>query len=371
MPAYGIYAGAALGHRAAISIGDEPALRRRRAAGRGVPARLRRRPVRPAARRRALASACATSARSRAKRSWSTQIARDVEETRAAHGRLTLQDRKDRASSASRASYRHGGKCDGPSLAARERPLSRVRRGLREACARRHRATNPGCPRAATSAGSRSTAAQATELPRRSAAGPPLHRSARRADAAEVVVARRPAAHRASAASSAASPSSSTPGSAFTSAPAGWTRGRSTAACGVEALVEDRARRRRRAPCAAACRPRRRSRARARRRRARASAPSCSPSARPGSSGAADEVGLAEHAVQVQVEAGEPVARAEAEARREHAGVAVARRRVTRFVVCASGRPRASSVATSAPTSACRAGGSCASARAHRRARRA
>ena len=36
-----------------------------------------------------------------------------------------------------------------------------------------------------------------------------------------------------------------------------------------------------------------------------------------------DEVGLAEHAVQVQVEAGQQVARAKAEARREHARVAV------------------------------------------------
>ena len=43
----------------------------------------------------------------------------------------------------------------------------------------------------------------------------------------------------------------------------------------------------------------------------------------PGSSGAADEVDLAEHAVQVQVEAGEEVARAEAEARRQHADAAV------------------------------------------------
>ena len=38
---------------------------------------------------------------------------------------------------------------------------------------------------------------------------------------------------------------------------------------------------------------------------------------------AEEQVGLAEHAVQVQVEAGQPVARAEAEARREDAGVAL------------------------------------------------
>ena len=43
----------------------------------------------------------------------------------------------------------------------------------------------------------------------------------------------------------------------------------------------------------------------------------------PGSSGAGEQVGLAEHAVQMQVEAGHEVARAEAEARREDAGVAV------------------------------------------------
>ena len=81
-------------------------------------------------------------------------------------------------------------------------------------------------------------------------------------------------------------------------------------------------RRRRRAPSAAACRPRRRSRARARRASSASSAPSCSASARPARA-AGDEVDLAEHAVQVQVEPGQPVARAEAEARREHAGVAV------------------------------------------------
>ena len=45
------------GHQgAAISIGDEPALRRRRAADRGLPARLRRRSLRQAAGRRALAA---------------------------------------------------------------------------------------------------------------------------------------------------------------------------------------------------------------------------------------------------------------------------------------------------------------------------
>ena len=41
VPEYGIYAGAARDHRAAVSIGVQPALRRRRTANRGVPARVR------------------------------------------------------------------------------------------------------------------------------------------------------------------------------------------------------------------------------------------------------------------------------------------------------------------------------------------
>ena len=49
----------------------QPALRRRRAPDRGVPARLRRRPLRPAARRRALGAAPRRGGRSRARRSWS------------------------------------------------------------------------------------------------------------------------------------------------------------------------------------------------------------------------------------------------------------------------------------------------------------
>ena len=71
--------GAARRPRAAVSIGDEPALRRRRAAHRGVPPRLRGRPVREAPASSSSGSACATSRRSGASRRWSTQIARDVE----------------------------------------------------------------------------------------------------------------------------------------------------------------------------------------------------------------------------------------------------------------------------------------------------
>ncbi len=57
VPALGIYAGSALGHRAAISIGTNPHLRRHRAPRRGAPPRLRRRPVRAAADRRAVGAA--------------------------------------------------------------------------------------------------------------------------------------------------------------------------------------------------------------------------------------------------------------------------------------------------------------------------
>ena len=56
-PADGVYAGEALGRRAAISIGTNPAFRRRGAPRRGPSARLRRGPVRLAARRLALGAA--------------------------------------------------------------------------------------------------------------------------------------------------------------------------------------------------------------------------------------------------------------------------------------------------------------------------
>ena len=54
VPAFGIYAGAALDQPRGDVDRRQPALRRRRAEGRGVPARLRRRPLRRAPRRRAL-----------------------------------------------------------------------------------------------------------------------------------------------------------------------------------------------------------------------------------------------------------------------------------------------------------------------------
>ena len=56
-PAYGIYAGSALGHRAAVSIGTNPHYGGTRAADRALPARLRRRSLRQAARRRGVGAA--------------------------------------------------------------------------------------------------------------------------------------------------------------------------------------------------------------------------------------------------------------------------------------------------------------------------
>ena len=56
-PSYGIYAGSALGHRAAISIGTNPHYGGTGAPDRAVPARLRRRPLRQAARRRGVGAA--------------------------------------------------------------------------------------------------------------------------------------------------------------------------------------------------------------------------------------------------------------------------------------------------------------------------
>ena len=60
----------------------------------------------------------------------------------------------------------------------------------------------------------------------------------------------------------------------------------------------------------------------------------------PGPGLAANEVGLAEHAVQVQVEAGEVVARAETEARRQDADIAVRvdADEVRRVAVCVDGQ---------------------------------
>ena len=113
---------------------------------------------------------------------------------------------------------------------------------------------------------------------------------------------------------------------------AGWRRGRSTASCGarpsssIPASTCTSALRRRVPPAAPAA-------------KARPSPSSASvgdimlPIRCAGPERLADQVGLAEHAVQVQVEPGQPVARAEPEAGREHAGVALRRRRVTRLVV--------------------------------------
>ena len=161
---------------------------------------------------------------------------------------------------------------------------------------------------------------------RRSAADRRPRRPPDRADAAEVVV---PAGQRRTARPCAlerGQPRSSTPGSALTSVAAGWKRGRSIAACGSTpscrtAPSTPTSAVRSRVPPAAPS-----ASSRLGRRRRRASGPSCSPSARRAER-LADEVGLAEHAVQVQVEPGQPVARAETEARRQHARVARRRRR--------------------------------------------
>ena len=213
---------------------------------------------------------------------------------------------------------------------ARERPLPRVRRGLLEA----RRAAAP----------SRRTRAVPTcgyvgwipvslppepRAPRRSGEGrPPLPSLPDRADAAEVVVPLRPAAHRRALPPRAprARPRRR-PARRSRARRRGGRAARSTAACGSRPSSriaggdgDERA-------CAAACRPRRRSRARARRRRATSvgAIMLCHPRAR--LERAAEQVDLAEHAVQMQVEARQPVAGAEAEARRQHARVAVARRR--------------------------------------------
>ena len=106
-----------------------------------------------------------------------------------------------------------------------------------------------------------------------------------RADAAEVVVPRRPASHCQPAASSSASAASSTPGSALTVAAGPMDARAGRPPPGARGPRRGRPKRPRRAPFAAASRRPRRSRAPARRRRGRCSAPSCSASGLPGSSG--------------------------------------------------------------------------------------
>ena len=196
-----------------------------------------------------------------------------------------------------------------------------------EAERRRHRARQPGLPGLRLPRlGRRQTSSSERAPLRRGSAAAPAPRN--RADAAEVVVRRRPAPHRRGppprARSSAAS---STPGSACTTLAGGVEARPVDRLLRLEALVEDPGEHARRAPCAAASR---------RRPRPRATRPSPSSASvgaimlsirSPGASGPREEVGLAEHAVQVQVEPGQEVARAEAEARREHARRALARRR--------------------------------------------
>ena len=214
-----------------------------------------------------------------------------------------------------------------PHLQCRDRSLSRLRRAVREAARRRDRPREPGLPAVRrTSAGcSRRELAQGSI--RRRATPTRIARTAARRDrahAAEIVVLRRPGAC-----------TRSRPPRARSSR-----RARSRArggrfAGGMEARPRDRvlrpraprrARPRRpgRARCAAGSRRPRRPRAAGRPvrverdgRRHHARHPGA------GLELAAKQVGLAEHAVQVQVEAGEEVPRAEPEARREHADVPV------------------------------------------------
>ena len=94
VPTNGIYAGSALGHRAADLDRDEPALRRHRAARRGVPARLRGRPLRAGARRRAVGAA-ARRGGVRARRRRSSPRSRATSSGRAPHVRPGLSRRFD------------------------------------------------------------------------------------------------------------------------------------------------------------------------------------------------------------------------------------------------------------------------------------
>ena len=286
VPALGIYAGAALGHRAAISIGTNPhygGTERRVEAylldfegdlyGQRLVVELWER----------LRDEAAFEIEAGAR---STAIADDV-----AHAR---RGRPARDPSRSGASFPAGSASSfgmetalaaRVARAARERPLPRVRRGLLEAGRGRdgprrtpaapmcgYVGLDPGQP-----AGRRRERRAAPPRVGR-APGPPD-----RADAAEVVVPLPASAGRCGRPPRAArAPSSSTPGSALTTSPAGWTRGRSTASCGSRPSSRIAGGDARRARCAAACRRRApiasTSPSRVERER---SAPSCSASARP------------------------------------------------------------------------------------------
>ncbi len=142
------------------------------------------------------------------------------------------------------------------------------------------------------------------------------------ADAAEVVMLRRPAAYLDSGALELASACSSTPGSALTTCPARWNRGRTIASTGLELFVQDSG------GDADERGPEPRPAGRAdgqsdplgadgQARRHHALHPLAGPERR------SVQVDLSEHAVQVQVEAGDEVAGPESEARREDARISV------------------------------------------------
>ena len=287
-PQLGIYAGAALGHRAAISIGTNPHYGGTERRVEASPARLRRRPLRAAARRRALGAAARRGAPSTPRRSSSRRSTHDVARTRAAvRPGLRLDAAQVFAPTGVFIAY--------GSRSRRARDRSRVLESVRclecgeiysKPIAGGTVREEPGLPDLRLR---RLDPGQPAAGPRARAAPPRVggcSGSPERADAAEVVVPLGPAAHRAPARLERArarprrrrAPRSRR-------SPAGCTRGRVDGRLRLEALVEDPGGDGDERACAAACRPRRRSRARARRRRARASAPSCSASARPARAG--------------------------------------------------------------------------------------
>ena len=192
VPALGIYAGATLGHRTAISIGTNPHYHGTERRVEGAPARLRRRPLRAAARLRALAAAPGRGGvrlGGRADRGDRPRRRAD------ARGRAPRLSRPQVSRRQRRLSSRMEASCAVPAARRpRERPLPRVRRDLLEAGRGRHGPEEPRLPRLrlrrldpdqpAAGAGS------AAPLRRGSAAAPAR---SRRADAAEVVVPLRPA----------------------------------------------------------------------------------------------------------------------------------------------------------------------------------
>ena len=170
VPALGIYAGCDARPPDRDLDRHESALRRHGAPGRGPPARLRRRPLRPAARLRALGAAAG---RGRLRLGGGARRGDRPRRRADARGRAArLSDRKF-AARGRLPGYGSPRAVPG-TRRPRDRPLPRVRRDLLEARRRRHGQKNPGCPTCGYVGWIPVSLPREPRARRRSAAGRPL-----------------------------------------------------------------------------------------------------------------------------------------------------------------------------------------------------